>query len=433
MATDFSNVSDEELKAELERRQKMNKNETTVEDEYFKHLKTPEGKAEFAAQNSPNTDSSPVADNPTGISNPADFIGKISNKWDEHGYTDNTTGERKSYNRGTKFNDNMQVAKEAGLKGNETKDQFGNPLPPTAYEYINQRLEAARAKGTVSKQRLRAIQYEAQARYNLPKNFDISGKGFGNWDSTMARQINKMPYNGNQQNQAPAEQETKPIEPVETEMTEQQPNNTTDSKQASVAPEQKKPEQNINGPEASNDELNAAFKRIKNKQASDADLAMFNKYSEDQLRKMGFGPISIQAIKGTKQDTPTRTGPAGGNGLGQNPVKPGEMEAANKKVADAKANTLKLSNEDQAFMDKYRSYTQQLSGAQPRSNDALKAMQSSDAYKFVNDPANKERYSQLLKTETENKKTNKANVSAAKAERNNVGMAKAMDQYYAHH
>lgn len=307
MATDFSNVSDEELKAELARRQKMDKNETTVEDEYFKHLKTPEGKAEFAAQNSPNTDSSPVADNPTGISNPADFIGKISSKWDEHSYTDSETGEKKSYNRGTKFNDNMQVAKEAGLRGNETKDQFGNPLPPTAYEYINQQLEAARAKGTVSKQRLRSIQYEAQARYNLPKNFDISGKGFGNWDSSMARQLNKMPYNGNQQNQAPAEQESKPVEQetkatesVETEMTEQQPNNATDSKQASVAPEQKKPEQNINGPEASNDDLNAAFKRIKNKQASDADLAMFNKYSEDQLRKMGFGPISIQAIKGTK-------------------------------------------------------------------------------------------------------------------------------------
>lgn len=317
MATDFSNVSDEELKAELARRQKMDKNETTVEDEYFKHLKTPEGKAEFAAQNSPNTDSSPVADNPTGISNPADFIGKISNKWDEHGYTDNTTGERKSYNRGKKFSDNMQVAKEAGLKGNETKDQFGNPLPPTAYEYINQRLEAARAKGTVSKERVQAIQYEAQARYNLPKKFDISGKGFGNWDSSLARQLNKMPYNGNQQNQAPAEQESKPVEqetkatePVETEMTEQQPNNATDSKQASVAPEQKKPEQNINGPEASNDELNAAFKRIKNKQASDADLAMFSKYSEDQLRKMGFGPISIQAIKGTKEEETTQQAPS---------------------------------------------------------------------------------------------------------------------------
>lgn len=424
MATDFSNISDEELKAELARRQKMDKNETTVEDEYFKYLKTPEGKAEFAAQNSPNTDSSPVADNPTGISNPADFIGKISSKWDE----------RKSYKHGKKFSDNMQVAKEAGLKGNETKDQFGNPLPPTAYEYINQRLEAARAKGTVSTARVQAIQYEAQARYNLPKNFDISGKGFGNWDSSMAKQINKMPYNGNQQNQAPVEQETKATEPVETEMTEQQPNNATDSKQASVAPEQKKPELSINGPEASNDELNAAFKRIKNKQASDADLALFNKYSEEQLQRMGFGPISIQAIKGTEQnDSSTRTGPAGGNGLGQNPVEPGEMEAANQKVADAEANVLKLSDEDQAFVDKYRSYTRQLSGAQPRSDSALKAMQGSDAYKFVNDSANKERYSQLLKTEAENKKTNKANISAAKAERNNVGMAKAMDQYYAHH
>lgn len=225
-----------------------------------------------------------AANNPTGISNPADFISKIGSEWDKQGNK-----------QGARFISNMQVAKNAGLKGSETKDQFGNELPPTAYEYINQRIEAARAKGTVSKQRLRAIQYEAQARYNLPKGFDISGKGSGNWDWALAKQLNNMPYNSNVR---------KPATP---EMTSQRPNENVTSRQASVAPEQKKPVQNINGKLATNDKYNAAFRRIKNKQASDEDLAMFKWYSEEQLRKMGFGPISIKAIKSTNKWRPNST------------------------------------------------------------------------------------------------------------------------------
>ena len=237
-------------------------------------------------QNRPNTS----INSPTGISNPADFIGKFASEWDKQGNK-----------HGTRFLSNIQVAKNAGLKRSETKDQFGNELPPTAYEYINQRIEAARANGTISTERLRAIQYEAQARYNLPKGFDISGKGSGNWDWVMAKQLNKMPYNGNKQNKVP----------VEGQMTDKQPNDPTSSKQTSVAPEQKKPVQNINGKLATNDKYNAAFRRIKNKQASDEDLALFKWYSEEQLRKMGFGPISIKAIKGTS------------NGISKNkPTKP---------------------------------------------------------------------------------------------------------------
>lgn len=269
---DFSNVSDEELKAELERRQ-------------------------GAAVTSTVT-------NPTGILTPADFIGKIGNEWDRHGRTNNATNGFVSHKHGTRFNDNMQIAKEAGLKGNETKDQFGNELPPTAYEYINKCLEAARAKGTVSKQRLRAIQYEAQARYNLPKDFDISGKGSGNWDWAMAKQLNRMPYNSNDSVSVAVAQKPVVQKPVTSEMTGQQPNENVPSKQVGVAPEQKKPEQNINGELATNDKYNTAFKRIKNKQASDEDLAMFSQYSEEQLRKMGFGPISVQAIKGTSNKEP---------------------------------------------------------------------------------------------------------------------------------
>ena len=256
---DLSNVSDEELKAELARRQAITNNSIPVK-------------------------SNTSINSPTGISNPADFIGKLASEWDKQGNK-----------HGTRFISNMQVAKNAGLKGSETKDQFGNELPPTAYEYINQRIEAARANGAVSKQRLRAIQYEAQARYNLPKGFDISGKGSGNWDWAMAKQLNKMPYNSNVH---------KPAKPATPEMTNQRPNENVTSKQASIAPKQKKPTQNINGELSTNDEYNAAFKRIKNKQASDKDLAMFNKYSEEQLRKMGFGPISIKAIKGTSGKKP---------------------------------------------------------------------------------------------------------------------------------
>lgn len=291
-------------------------------------------------------------------------------------------------------------------KGSKWQAQM-DTLPEDARNYIYQRINEYKSKGRpLNKWDLREIEHSAKAKFGLPKSFDISSGVM--FDSTMAKILNgiNMP-----KTETPPATET----PKETKTTVVQ----------KPAVEQKGP--------TTNDELNAAFKRIKNKQASDADLALFSKYSEEQLKKMGFGPISITAIKGKKQGIPTRTGPAGGNGLGQNSVKPGEMEAANQRVADAKANALKLSDEDQAFMDKYRSYTQQLSGAQPRSYSALKAIQSSDAYKFVNDPANKKRYSQLLKTEAENKKTNKTNISAAKAERNNVGMAKAMDQYYAHH
>ena len=74
-------------------------------------------------------------------------------------------------------------------------------------------------------------------------------------------------------------------------------------------------------------------------------------------------------------------------------------------------------------MDKYKQYTQQLSGSQPRSAAALKAMQESEAYKFVNDQANKERYnklSQVQKDTNKANKQNKRNQSIAAAKQDNV-------------
>ena len=155
-----------------------------------------------------------------GIYNPADYISQIIGKMNEAGYTDEQ-GNKKSYGRGDKFSKNLDVAKNAGKIGNRTEDQFGNPLPDTAYEYITQMLNSERAKGLVSKHTLRMIENEAKARYNLPRNFDISGKGWiGNTDAAMARAMNSMPYNGKTQ---PAQQ-TQPAQtpkPAQTQPAQQ--------------------------------------------------------------------------------------------------------------------------------------------------------------------------------------------------------------------
>ena len=151
-----------------------------------------------------------------GIYNPADYISKITSKMNEAGYTDEQ-GNKKSYGRGDKFSNNLDVAKNAGKIGNRTEDQFGNSLPDTAYEYITQMLNSERAKGSVSKHTLRMIENEAKARYNLPRNFDISGKGWiGNTDAAMARAMNSMSYNGKTQQTQPA-QTPKPAQTQDTQ------------------------------------------------------------------------------------------------------------------------------------------------------------------------------------------------------------------------
>lgn len=220
-----------------------------------------------------------------GIYNPADYISQITSKMNEAGYTDEK-GNKKSYGRGDKFSKNLDVAKNAGKIGNRTEDQFGNPLPDTAYEYITQMLNSERAKGSVSKHTLRMIENEAKARYNLPRNFDISGKGWiGNTDAAMARAMNSMAYNG----KAQQAQQTQPAQTPK-------PAQTSDT----IKKEQEKP---VSPKTQLDDERTAAYKRIKSKQASDADLALFKNYTEEQLKKIGFGPISIEAIKGTARQT----------------------------------------------------------------------------------------------------------------------------------
>ena len=148
-----------------------------------------------------------------GIYNPADYISQIISKMNEAGYTDEQ-GNKKSYGRGDKFSKNLDVTKNAGRRTGFEQDKDGTPLPETAYEWITQQLNEARARGPVSKYTLRAIENGAKVRYNVPSNFDISGKGWiGNTDAAMARAMNSMPYNGKAQQAKPAQTPKTPQTP----------------------------------------------------------------------------------------------------------------------------------------------------------------------------------------------------------------------------
>ena len=155
-----------------------------------------------------------------GIYNPANYISQITSKMNEASYTDEQ-GNKKSYGRGDKFSKNLDVAKNAGRRTGFEQDKDGTPLPETAYEWITQQLNEARARGPVSKYTLRAIENGAKVRYNVPSNFDISGKGwFGNTDAAMARAMNSMAYNGKAQ-QAQQTQPAQTPKPAQTQDTQQ--------------------------------------------------------------------------------------------------------------------------------------------------------------------------------------------------------------------
>ena len=156
-----------------------------------------------------------------GIYNPADYISQITSKMNDASYTDEQ-GNKKSYGRGDKFSKNLDVAKNAGRRTGFEQDKDGTPLPETAYEWITQQLNEARAKGPVSKYTLRAIENGAKVRYNVPSNFDISGKGwFGNTDAAMARAMNSMSYNGKVQQTQPAQTPQAQTQGAQTAQTQQ--------------------------------------------------------------------------------------------------------------------------------------------------------------------------------------------------------------------
>lgn len=238
-----------------------------------------------------------------GIYNPADYINQITKALDEQRLDG-------SMNRGNKFSSNLEIAKDAGRRTGFEQDKDGTPLPETAYEWIVQQMNASRAKGPVSEYTLRAIENGAKVRYNLPTDFDISGKGFfsGNTDKNLAKAMNSLPYNGNAQ--APTQSNTKTAQSKTTGNKSgqaQQNTSTTQITGKSTGTQSVSPKTKLD------DERTAAYKRIKAKQATDADLALFKDYTEEQLKKIGFGTISIKAIKDaagtqTQQTDVTQTG-----------------------------------------------------------------------------------------------------------------------------
>ena len=174
-----------------------------------------------------------------GIYNPADYISKIISKMNEAGYTDEQ-GNKKSYGHGDKFSKNLDVAKNAGRRTGFEQDKDGTPLPETAYEWITQQLNEARAKGPVSEYTLRAIENGAKVRYNVPSNFDISGKGwFGNSDKAMAKAMNSISYNGKTQ---PAQTQPAQTQPAQTP----QPAKTQDTQQVTKTEDKPKGKQVAN-------------------------------------------------------------------------------------------------------------------------------------------------------------------------------------------
>lgn len=205
----------------------MTNEEIDAEIERLQALKAQNNQAQTTESNKP-------AD---GIYNPVDYIGQITNKMNEASYVDGPLGENKSYGRGDKFSKNLDVAKSAGRRTGFEQDKDGTPLPETAYEWITQQLNEARARGPVSKYTLRAIENGAKVRYNVPSNFDISGKGWiGNTDAAMARAMNSMPYNGKTQQTQPAQtpqtqaQQTNHAQTPQTQATQTQQATKTEDK-----------------------------------------------------------------------------------------------------------------------------------------------------------------------------------------------------------
>lgn len=234
-----------------------------------------------------------------GIYNPADYISQITKALDEQRLDG-------SMNRGNKFSSNLEIAKDAGRRTGFEQDKDGTPLPETAYDWIVQQMTAARAKGPVSEYTLKAIENGAKVRYNLPTDFDISGKGFfsGNTDKNLAKAMNSLPYNGNAQ--TPSQNNTKTTQ-------SQAAGNKSGQTPTTQITGKSNGAQNVSPKTKLDDERTAAYKRIKAKQASDADLALFKDYTEEQLKNIGFGTISIKAIKDaagtqTQQTDTTQTG-----------------------------------------------------------------------------------------------------------------------------
>lgn len=161
---DLSNISDEELKAEVARREQ----------------------AQSAG--------------PTGIHEPSKFMSTLFNSANKMGQTDPQTKQFKSYGKGDR------IQKEL------------SKLPPEAQAYVEQRLveamKNAKAHGReLNKYDLRAIEDGTRAKFRGISRFDISAGG--TLDSTMAKIMNNADFGDMEAQSQDTSKEPEPAEPAE--------------------------------------------------------------------------------------------------------------------------------------------------------------------------------------------------------------------------
>ena len=337
-----------------------------------------------------------------GVYNPADYISKIARALDDQSL-DYDRG------RGNKFSSNLEVAKGAGRRTGFEKDTDGTPLPETAYEWILQQIHVARSRGPVNKHTLDAIENGAKVRYNLPVDFDISGKGFlsGNTHRNLVKAMNSIPYNGKPQepSQPPKAQEQQPTKPKGKQVA----NSNKGVAGASVGDFIVRSDGSTHV--LTQGDINWAKKKTE-RQTQQVDENTV-RGTENQLKadikngnvKPTYNENSI--IGATQEELDFMKS----HGLSEDLYNKG-MQAIK--------NGNGLSDDDTAFMDKYNQYTQLLSGAQPTGAAASEVIQSSDVYKFIADPANTERYKKLSQVQKDANKVNKMKQSIAAAKEDNT-------------
>ena len=169
---DLSNISDEELKAEVARREQ----------------------AQSAG--------------PTGIHEPSKFMSTLFNSANKMGQTDPQTKQFKSYGKGDR------IQKEL------------SKLPPEAQAYVEQRLveamKNAKAHGReLNKYDLRAIEDGTRAKFRGIPRFDISAGG--TLDSTMAKIMNSTDFGNMEAQSQDTSKEQKPAEPAMSASKEPEP------------------------------------------------------------------------------------------------------------------------------------------------------------------------------------------------------------------
>ena len=205
---DLSNVSDEELKAEIARREQSQ------------------------------------GAGPTGIHEPSKFMSMLFNGANKMGQTDPQTKQFKSYGKGDR------IQKEL------------SKLPPEAQAYVEQRLVAAmknaKAHGReLNKYDLRAIEDGTRAKFRGIPHFDISAGG--TLDSTMAKIMNSTDFGDMEsQDQKPATPTKAEPDPASASASKEQKSATP----AKTEPEPASKEQKPAGNQVGNSNLAVANAKV---------------------------------------------------------------------------------------------------------------------------------------------------------------------------